>query len=135
MATNEILDLLQQAALKLCQDGPIKDRLAAAYAAHLAAIELEDLPAELRIEFAALRAAMSRERPLPRESIVRASVRKMSSDEASRHAAFVVQMFAGLVRGAAPARVRRAGSRSANRRAKLAGVVSAPIVKLFAAEN
>ncbi len=120
---DNLLDLLQQATVTLTQGGAIKDRLADAYAEHLIQIDSEDLPEHLRSEFDALCSAMRRERPQPRESAIRASVRKMSHEEAARHAAVVVKTFAGVA---------RAGSSSAVRRAR--NPASAPIVKLFAAD-
>ena len=121
---DNLLDLLQQAALTLSQGGSIKDRLADAYARHLIQIDPEDLPENLRCEFEALCAAMRRERPLPRETAIRASVRKMSNDEALRHAASVVKIFAGVARtGNAVVAARR-----------VRNPASAPIVSLFAAD-
>src|SRR5690349_10072412 len=84
---DNVLDLLQQATITLSQGGSIKDRLADAYATHLIQVDVEELPESLRDEFECLCQAMRRERPLPRESAIRASVRKMSNEEAARHAA------------------------------------------------
>jgi len=120
---DNLLDLLQQAAVTLSQDGAIKDRLAEAYASHLIQIDSEDLPEQLRSEFESLCAAMRRERPLPRETAIRASVRKMSNEEAARHAAAVVKIFAGVARVGTAAPVRR-----------VRNPASAPIVNLFAAD-
>lgn len=91
-------ELLQLATLRLSQDGPIKDRLIEAYDSHLAAVEPGDLPEELRGQFDLLCAAMHREPPQARESVVRASVRKMSVIEAREYAAMVVRLFAGMAR-------------------------------------
>jgi hypothetical protein len=116
------LDLLQRAALRLSQDGSIKDRLADAYSLHLLDVDADDLPDDIRDDFASMCEAMHRERPLPRESVIRASVRKMSNEEAGQHAALVVRAFVSLARaqvGGAP--VRRAPRKS-----------SAPIVQMFA---
>ncbi len=121
---DNVLDLLQQATITLSQGGSIKDRLADAYAEHLIQIDVEDLPEPLRDEFTALCSAMRRERPQPRESAIRASVRKMSNEEAARHAAVVVKVFAGVA---------RAGSAPITRRMR--NPASAPIVSLFAAEG
>jgi hypothetical protein len=121
---DNLLELLQQATVTLSQGGAIKDRLADAYAAYLIQIDSEDLPEHLRAEFNALCAAMRRERPQPRESAIRASVRKMSNDEAARHAAAVVKVFAGVA---------RAGSATSTRRVR--NPASAPIVNLFAADG
>ena len=131
MANNETLDLLQHAILVLAQDGSVKDRLADAFTRHLGLLDPEQLPAEARPEFIALRTAMSRERPLPRESGARASARKMSADEAAMHAARVVKLYVMLARRAPVARRRKVPER----RAALVAAVNAPIVKLFAAEN
>src|SRR6478735_7381176 len=89
---DNVLDLLQQAISTLSQGGSIKDRLADAYATHLIQLDVDDLPEQLRSEFESMCAAMRRERPLPRESAIRASVRKMSNEEASRHAELVVRI-------------------------------------------
>jgi hypothetical protein len=116
------LDLLQRAALRLSQEGSIKDRLAAAYASHLLEVDADDLPEDVREAFAAMCEAMHRERPLPRESVIRASVRKMSNEEAGRHAALVVRAFASLARAEATGvSMRRAGRKHA-----------APLVQMFA---
>ncbi|MEO6078784.1 MAG: hypothetical protein ABIQ86_03275 [Steroidobacteraceae bacterium] len=123
---NNALDLLQRAATRLSQEGSIKDRLADAYASHLVDVDVDDLPDIIRNDFAELCEAMHRAQPLPRESVVRASVRKMSNDEAGRYAALVVRAFAALARaevaGVAMRRtVRKPGA--------------TPVVPLFAAEG
>jgi hypothetical protein len=116
------LDLLQRAALRLSQEGSIKDRLADAYAAYLLDIDAEDLPEEIREDFAAMCHAMHRERPLPRESVIRASVRKMSNEEAGQHSALVVRAFASLARAeVAGVSMRRAVRKPA-----------APVLQMFA---
>jgi hypothetical protein len=120
---NNTLDLLQRATLRLSQDGSLKDRLADAYSTHLAEVDAEDLPDGVRNEFSALCTAMHRERALPRESAIRASVRKMSNDEAGQYAAMVVRVFATL------ARAEIAGPR------RLRPQLSTPVVQLFAAEG
>lgn len=133
MTPEETLDLLQVATLKLTQGGSLKDRLVEAYASHLFQLDAELLPCELRVEFEAMHEAMKREQPLPRESIVRASVRKMSVEEVARHAAFVVKLFGEMARGisvqaeaASPATTSRRKSRQA---------MHSPIINLFAAEG
>ena len=62
---NSTLDLLQRAALRLSQEGSIKDRLAEAYASHLLDVDADELPEDVREDFAAMCEAMHRERPLP----------------------------------------------------------------------
>jgi hypothetical protein len=119
---NSTLDLLQRAALRLSQEGSIKDRLAAAYVSHLLEVDADDLPEDVREAFSAMCEAMHRERPLPRESVIRASVRKMSNEEAGRHAALVVRAFASLAR----AEVVGVSMRRAGRKPAL------PVVQMFA---
>jgi hypothetical protein len=121
---DNVLDLLQQATITLSQSGSIKDRLADAYATHLIQLDVEDLPESLRDEFEGLCQAMRRERPLPRETAIRASVRKMSNEEASRLAALVVRIFAIVARTGAGVIARRS----------VRNPVGAPIVNLFAAD-
>lgn len=122
---DNVLDLLQQATLALCREGSIKDRLANAYATHLIQLDPEDLPEEVREEFSILCAAMRREIPQPRESAIRASIRKMSNEEATRHATRVVGIFKDMARLDALTAARRV-----TRKPALPAIVS-----LFAAEG
>lgn len=128
---DELLDQLQQATVKLSQSGPIKDRLADAYSEHLASIETAAVPERFRSQFAELHVALNRERPLPRESVVRASVRKMSNDDAGRYAALVVQVFATLARAGSAVVARRKP-----RKLQSSTLIKvSPIVKLFAVDG
>jgi hypothetical protein len=95
---NTAWEQLEGAALSLVRSGPIKDRLTDAYRNHLAFVEAEDLPDALRAEFRACHDALTHERPLRGEDAVRASVRKMSNQEAEQIACTVVRLFAGLAR-------------------------------------
>ena len=91
---------LEGAALSLARSGAIKDRLIDAYRNHLALVNSEELPEALRAEFRACHDALTRERPLRGEDAVRATVRKMSNQDADEVACSVVRLFAGLVREA-----------------------------------
>jgi hypothetical protein len=91
---------LEGAALSLARSGPIKDRLTDAYRNHLALINPEELPAALRAEFHACHDALTRERPLRGEDAVRATVRKMSNQDADLVARAVVRLFAAMAREA-----------------------------------
>jgi hypothetical protein len=91
---------LEGAALSLARSGPIKERLADAYRNHLVLVNANELPAALRAEYRACRDALTRERPLRGEDAVRATVRKMSSQEADEVACCVVRLFAALAREA-----------------------------------
>lgn len=116
------IDHLQRATLRLSQDGSIKDRLADAYTSHLSGLAPDDLPVELRDEFNELNAALHSAVPLPRECAVRASVRKMSNQEAGHLATLVVLMFTGLLRTEAANTTQRANRTGGN----------AAVVQLFA---
>jgi len=89
---------LEGAALSLARSGTIKDRLIDAYRNHLALVNAEELPEGLREDFRACHEALTRERPLRGEDAVRATVRKMSSQEADEVACGVMRLFAALVR-------------------------------------
>jgi hypothetical protein len=115
------LDLLQEATLVLTQAGSLKDRLAEAFSDHLCFIEAAHLPDSVRHDFDVLREAMNRERPAPRESAVRASVRKMSAEEANQLATLVVRMLCSVARSEVVSNPRQPQL--------------APIVKLFASEG
>ena len=89
---------LEGAALTLARSGTIKDRLTDAYRNYLSQMNAEELPEELREEFRACHGALTRERPLRGEDAVRATVRKMSNQEADELACSVVRLFIALVR-------------------------------------
>jgi hypothetical protein len=87
----------QSATICLARSGAIKDRLTDAYRTYLALVAEEDLPKELREDFRAFGRALTRERPLLRgEDAFRATIRKMSNDEADEVAATVVLLFAAI---------------------------------------
>lgn len=81
----------------LVGDGPIKLRLARAFGGHLADLAEAEFPVGLRRDFADLAAALSRVAPVGTESRVRASVQKMSPDEARSHAETVVKLYVELL--------------------------------------
>lgn len=96
---------LQGATMSLARSGSIKDRLAEAYRSYLAGLTEEDLPWDLREEFRAVSDALTRERPVMRgDDPVRATIRKMSNEEADRIACSVVRLFAAVPRVSAPPR-------------------------------
>ena len=86
------------AVTALVGDGPLKERLAAAYVENLDDLESTEFPTELRTTFNDLQAALHAERPVGREPCVRATVRKMSSAQARSHADTIVILYAELVR-------------------------------------
>lgn len=132
---------LEEAALSLARSGSIKDRLIDAYRNHLALVSAEELPEALRAEFRACHDALTHERPLRGEDAVRATVRKMSSQEADDVASSVVRLFAAAVRESArpiaaapaPALVLNGAAAVAAARAKV--LISVPqAISRYAAE-
>jgi hypothetical protein len=95
---SRIHDRLESATLLLTGSGAIKDRLNSAWRQCLANIEPDDLPRELRLAYLELSSLMQRERPLRGEDAVRATIRKMSNDEAERNATLIVRMFCRMTR-------------------------------------
>jgi hypothetical protein len=93
-----VYDRLESATLLLTRSGPIKDRLNAAWHQYLAGLDPDDIPREVRLQFLELCSFLQRERPLRGEDTVRATIRKMSNDEAEGHAARIVRMFCRLNR-------------------------------------
>jgi hypothetical protein len=89
---------LEGAALSLARSGSIKDRLIDAYRNHLALVNVEELPEALRADFRACQESLTRERPLRGEDAVRATVRKMSGQDADDVACSLVRLFAAAVR-------------------------------------
>jgi len=87
-----VYDRLETATLYFARSGAIKDRLEAAWRQCLANIEADDVPHELRLQFRELASQMQRERPLRGEDAVRATIRKMSNEEAERHASLELEL-------------------------------------------
>lgn len=86
------------ATAMLASAGPIKHRLAEAYRTHLASVDEEELPKEIREEFSSVSTCMSRVRPLRGETAIQATVRKMSDREAGRIAMRIVNMLGVIAR-------------------------------------
>ena len=86
------------ATVVLASAGPIKHRLAEAYREHLADLEEDELPREIRDEFSSLSSAMSCVRPMKGENPIQATVRKMSDLEAGGFAVRIVGMLGVLAR-------------------------------------
>jgi hypothetical protein len=90
---------LEAAALSMTGPGTIKDRLLDAYRSHLEDVQESDLPGALGAEFAGMIHALHRAPALPGDDVVKASVRKLSNDEARHYAELVVRLygtFAGM---------------------------------------
>jgi hypothetical protein len=91
-----LTDRLESACVCLVGPGTIKDRLIEAYGKCLADLTEDDFPKELRSDFAELARALHRERALPGESTVRASVRKLSPEEARHYTTLIVRAYGAL---------------------------------------
>jgi hypothetical protein len=89
---------LEGAVLSLARSGAIKDRLSDAYRNHLAHVDAAALPDAARADFCACRETLTREHPLRGEDAVRATVRKMSNEEAEAVAQSVVRLYAAVAR-------------------------------------
>ncbi|MFI4914300.1 MAG: hypothetical protein ACHQAR_03835 [Steroidobacterales bacterium] len=94
----ELSARLEAATLSLTGAGTIKDRLLDAYCSHLADVQEGDLPDAMQAQFAEMIEALHRARALPGDDIVKASVRKLSNDEAHRYAMLVVRLY-GMLAG------------------------------------
>ena len=119
---SRVYDRLESATLLLARAGAIKDRLNGAWRQCLASIQPEDLPRELRLQFLELSQTMQRERPLRGEDAVRATIRKMSNEEAECQSAMIVRMFCRM-------------TRQQELELALPMPASAAVVQLFAAEG
>lgn len=86
----------------LAGSGSMKERLFAAYRNELAELNIEMLPGELRADYIHWHASLHRERPLRGEDAVRATLRKLSGQEADRLAQALVRISIRLLRIAPP---------------------------------
>jgi hypothetical protein len=94
----DVADAFFAAVRTLSSDAPLKQRLAVAWVDNLALLDADDLPDAIRQRFELLSRAVHAVPGTEKESTVEVSVRKMSPDNASRHARGIVEMFAELVR-------------------------------------
>jgi hypothetical protein len=118
---SRIYDRFESATFVLTRSGAIKDRLNAAWRQFLGNIEPDDIPRDLRLQFLELSGAMQRERPLRGEDAVRATIRKMSNEDAERLASQIVRMFCRM-------------SRQQELELPMPASSGAAVVQLFAAE-
>jgi phage tail tape-measure protein len=94
MQTN--LERFRSAALVLAGCGPVKQRLAQAFHAHLGTIATEELPRELRERYSMLASALHSSQRTGTLDSVSASILKMSESQACQHAQSIVLMFSSL---------------------------------------
>ncbi|MDJ0793208.1 MAG: hypothetical protein QNI98_03105 [Woeseiaceae bacterium] len=93
------VDRFHAALTVLAGHGHIKQRLIKAWDDNLSEISDDELPVALKQSFADLRHDMTQVSPLNGESVICASVRKMSLDEASACAARIVTLYGELAKG------------------------------------
>lgn len=84
---------LEAAVNILIGHGALKDRLSLAYSDCLERLDEQDLPEEAQNDFTEMSQAMHRARALPGDTIIRASIRKLSNEEAQRYALLVVRTY------------------------------------------
>lgn len=99
---SSLSERLESAALALSGSEGIKDRLCIAWSRHLADLDLRDFPREVRDEFEEMIGALSRERALPGDTILKASLRKLSNADATRYAALIVRTYGRVAALKAP---------------------------------
>lgn len=99
MNSNSAWEQFQGATLSLVRSGALKDRINNAYRNHLAHVDEAELPKDVREAFRSFHRTMTREPPLVRgDDAFRATLRKMSVDEAEEVACSVVRMLCALQR-------------------------------------
>jgi hypothetical protein len=118
----ELSARLEAAALSMTGPGSIKDRLLEAYCLHLEELQESDLPGALSAEFAEMIEALHRAPALPGDDVVKASVRKLSNEQARRYAELVVRIY-GMCAGM----TQQLGNGRGNR-------TVAPLLKFLSAE-
>ncbi len=101
---------LHAATLELAKATPIKQRLTHAFSKHLKYIDATQLPQALRCELHDILRGLEAVAPLPGETPVQATVRKMSADDADLFATRIVVLFGEVARAAIPARPHEAAS-------------------------
>jgi hypothetical protein len=94
---SQIVERFASAVQTLVGDGPVKDRLTLAYCEYLEDLQQIELPVRGKSEFSRLHSALHSVAPVGKIDCVRASVRKMSPDEAGWHAQTIVRLYGELL--------------------------------------
>lgn len=90
---SQIVERFEAAVQVLVGDGPVKNRLLAAYTDYLEDLQQVDLPIDSKLDFGDLHTALHRASPIGKIDRVRASVQKMSPTEAWWHAQTIVRLY------------------------------------------
>jgi hypothetical protein len=94
---SQIVERFSAAVQLLVGDGPVKNRLMAAYSEHLEDLQQVDLPISGKRDFAELHVTLHRVSAVGTIDCVRASVQKMSPQEAWQHAQTIVRLYTQLL--------------------------------------
>ena len=92
-----LAERFEAAVSVLVAEGPVKERLAAAYSEHLDDLESRELPRNLQNTFNELHSALNSATPIGKESCVGATIRKMSRIQAGAHARTIFSLYADLI--------------------------------------
>jgi hypothetical protein len=84
---------LEAAAIIIAGSEAIKDRLYRAWSLHLSDLQSRDFPRDLREDFVAIQDALCRERALAGDTVLKASLRKLSAVDATRFATTIVRAY------------------------------------------
>ena len=95
--TNHV-DRFYSAVTVLAGDGHIKQRLTEAYIRHITGMHGSELPPQLQEKFGELRQKMHSVAPQNGEGAIRASVRKMSAQDATECALILLDLYTGMIR-------------------------------------
>ena len=124
---------LHAATLELARGTSLKQRLIVAFSKHLRDLDASELPSALQEQFIAIRQGLQSVRPMPGESAVQATVRKMSAEQADLVAARIVDLFGEIARMTESEPVSRAAEPAAVPAYRERGE-SLNVVPLYAAE-
>ena len=86
----------QAAVETLVGEGPVKLRLGMAFENHLVELDESEMPPGVRDDFRRLHNALQKLKPIGPQNRIRATVRKMSAEEAARHAVAIFEMHLAL---------------------------------------
>jgi hypothetical protein len=95
---NNLWERFFSAAQTLSAAGPIKQRLVNAYGNHLANLQTDEVPREIREEFVNLGSNFASVTPLRGETAIQASVRKMSDHDAATLSLRIINLMGSMVR-------------------------------------
>ena len=87
----------RDAVVALCDNGPVKDRLARSFIQHLEDIHEDELPTGQRGVFSELRQRLHGTKPMRGENPIQASVRKMSTTQAADCARCIVDLYTATI--------------------------------------